>query len=98
MKLVKLLDMVGKPAFKADLRSRNADGSVMYEHQAKERIGTIDEVVIRKAGPCCGIGAGPKVDWLYWYSQDFDSPCKVSGHRLDAELQDPTYLLAEVNP
>ena len=94
MKLVRVLDLVDKDikGVKADLHSRNADGSLMYEHTEKEnRISTLQRVYIRKE---------KGENWLRWEwdrngtGMPFD--CGFSGVRLDREDVEHWHILAEV--
>lgn len=57
MKLVKVADLVGKPVagLKADIRSRNEDGSLENPDQDKKPIiVTMKAVEIKQRGYCCG--------------------------------------------
>lgn len=87
-KLVRIMDLVDKPVagMRVDIRSRNADGSLMYEHQEKggPLIVTMKSVTIdrKKDGR-----------WLYWRHEKDCSvipwDCGYSGHRIDeSDLSD----------
>lgn len=71
--LVRVADLLGKDVagFRADMRSRTADGELMYEHTAAEgpRMVTMTRVYLRTEplGPTLQKVYGkPKGEWLRW--------------------------------
>lgn len=87
--LVKILDLAGKDVAgkAADLRTRNADGTLRYEHTADEqRAGKLLSVEIQKR---------KDGDWLEWrwdkiIGMKYD--CGYSGIRLDRNDVNEYYL------
>ena len=96
MKLVKVLDLVGKPVagLKADLHTRNADGGFRYsfDHDAN-RVTTLKSVAVRREKD--------GHQWLRWEwerngsGMPFD--CGYSAIRLDSDDVHEYYIMiAEV--
>lgn len=89
MKLVSVLSLVGTniEGRKADIRARNADGSLKYaSEQKKPIVVTMIKAVIEKRKHC----TPTPVEWLYWYYEGHG--CGYSGHRMDGEQDDPNFI------
>lgn len=98
MILVNVLDLVGEniAGKKADVRCRESDGSLRYrEQQPKEIIVTMKVAQIEQRKH----RTPTKVDWLYWRYNASTEPnghsCGYSGARLDAFLEQPTFIKME---
>lgn len=96
--LVRILDLVDQPVagIRADLRSRAADGSLLYDHTEKEgpRMRTLKTVEIRREK---GRHNQPKEPWLYWTWEkpgDGGFDCGYSGNALSGNAAN-VYLLIE---
>jgi hypothetical protein len=92
MILVKLSDLIGKniEGLKADIRSRNADGSLQYpddeNHKRGPIIVTMKSVKIEQRGFTCGTksqraGQEGLFPWIYWYFEGHS--CNYGGTRID---------------
>ncbi len=90
MNVQRIIDLVGKPiaGVTLDIRTRTADGSLMYDHTEEEgpRIRALKSVEIRhkKDGP-----------WLFWtWDRDTSkmSDCGYSGIRMDSHNLNDYYL------
>ena len=91
MTLVRISDLIGKPVagVQCDLRSRNADGSLMYASQEEmgPRIARLKAVEVRRE-------KGHR--WMYWTwekTRQIPFDCGYSGIRMDSEYVGDYHLL-----
>lgn len=96
MKLYRILDLVGEPVKgkAADIRSRHADGSLMYPEQHNDPdesiyMVTMESVAVKKEG-------GHK--WLRWDwsgGERFNTFCHFSGIRTDSDSVADYHIMME---
>jgi len=94
VQLVRILDLIGKPiaGLQADLRSRNADGTLMYSHQAENG----PRMVRMK---CVRVKRENNHKWLRWEwekSNAIPFDCGFSGIRMDSDQIGEYHLQMEV--
>jgi hypothetical protein len=98
MRLARILELVGQPVagLKVDIRSRLADGSLMYDHQSTElRSEYMSEMVSVTLEQPKHKGE-PK--WLYWRHKPIQGGCGYSGVRMDCEDIGTYHILIEESP
>jgi hypothetical protein len=108
MTLVRVADLIGRDidGIRADIRSRNADGSLMHEHTAAEgpRMVTLRKAEYRiegKQGPTLTKLYGKdRLRWMYWTWEKSQSvipfDCGYNGHCAEDEAHLSYYIMAEM--
>ena len=99
MTLIRIFDLIGKPVagLKADIRSRLADGSLMYPHQQGDGGLKDDYIVTMKAVTRERPKHRGEAGWLYW-RWEASPGHNYSGVRLDNRQVMDYHLLIEEAP